>query len=138
MTRIKAVPFGRIFWFPDRNIELLGRTDHQVKIRGFRIELGEIEKHLLKHDGIKEAVVLAWTEENRDKYLCAYIIPGKEEKKCTAIELREYLAKELPDYMIPSYFVQLEKIPLTPNGKIDRYPQRNLVPAINTLLRGIL
>ena len=102
-------------WLPDGNIEFLGRIDHQVKIRGFRIELGEIETTLLSHPEIKEAVVIA-KENNNDKYLCAYIICGIELK---AAELREYLLKELPSYMVPSYFIQIEKIPLTPNGKVD-------------------
>ncbi|HLP58252.1 MAG TPA: condensation domain-containing protein, partial [Candidatus Deferrimicrobium sp.] len=104
-------------WLPDGVIEFLGRIDHQVKIRGFRVELGEIENRLLKHQGIKEAVVLASGEQGEDKYLCAYIVTADEN---VPKELRENLAKELPDYMIPSYFVVLEKMPLTPNGKIDR------------------
>ncbi|MCU0288094.1 MAG: amino acid adenylation domain-containing protein, partial [Acidobacteria bacterium] len=98
------------------DIEYLGRIDQQVKIRGFRIELGEIENRLSKHPGIKQAVVLT-QEESGDKYLCAYIV-SIDEKVISG--LREYLSKGLPDYMIPSYFVPLEKIPLTPNGKIDR------------------
>ena len=103
-------------WLLDGNIEFLGRVDQQVKIRGFRIELGEIEMRLLNYPGIKEVVVLA-QEESGDKYICAYIVSDKE---YGISELRESLSKELPDYMIPSYFVQLEKIPLTPNGKVDR------------------
>ncbi|MCU0287025.1 MAG: amino acid adenylation domain-containing protein [Acidobacteria bacterium] len=97
-------------------IEFMGRIDHQVKIRGFRIELGEIENRLLKHPDVKEAVVLV-QEESGDKSLCAYIV-SIDEKVISG--LKEYLSKELPDYMIPSYFLHLEKIPLTPNGKIDR------------------
>jgi len=104
-------------WLPDGNIEFLGRIDHQVKIRGYRIELGEIESFLLKHPGIKEAVVIAKEDGNGSKYLCAYIAG---EKEFVLGELREHLSKELPDYMIPLYFVQLESIPLTPNGKLDR------------------
>ncbi len=104
-------------WLPDGSIEFLGRIDHQVKIRGFRIELGEIENKLLEHDLVKEAVVAIKEGKNNDKYLCAYII-GKGE--FNAAELREYLSKDLPGYMIPSYFLKLEKLPLTPNGKVDR------------------
>ncbi|MDQ1351784.1 MAG: hypothetical protein QG657_2089, partial [Acidobacteriota bacterium] len=103
-------------WLPDGNIEFLGRIDHQVKIRGFRIELGEIENQLMKYPGVKEAVVLA-QEERGDKYLCAYIVSDREHEISV---YREYLLLKLPDYMIPSAFVQLEKIPVTPNGKIDR------------------
>ena len=104
-------------WLPDGNIEFLGRIDHQVKIRGFRIELGEIETQLLKHENIKEAVVVARERGNREKYLCAYIVADRE---ITVMELKEYLSKGLPDYMLPSFFVQLDKLPLTPNGKVDR------------------
>ncbi|UCH95919.1 MAG: amino acid adenylation domain-containing protein, partial [Candidatus Aminicenantes bacterium] len=111
----KTGDLGR--WLPDGTIEFFGRTDYQVKIHGFRIELGEIENRLLNHPGIKEVVVIDRTEENRDTYLCAYIVSDRE---YGILELREYLAKEMSDYMIPSYFLQVEKIPLTPNGKIDR------------------
>ncbi|MCX6581803.1 MAG: amino acid adenylation domain-containing protein [Candidatus Aminicenantes bacterium] len=105
-------------WLPDGNIDFLGRRDFQVKIRGFRIELGEIEDRLLRHESIKEAAVLVNGEGGAEKrYLIAYIVLKKE---IEASELREYLRGKLPDYMIPSYFVPLEKIPLTPNGKIDR------------------
>ncbi|MCU0288489.1 MAG: amino acid adenylation domain-containing protein, partial [Acidobacteria bacterium] len=105
-------------WLPDGNIEFLGRIDHQVKIRGFRIELGEIETQLLGHAQIKEAVVII-KETSGDKHLCAYVVPGKEGKELSISGLREYLTRKLPDYMIPSYFVWLEAIPLTVNGKLD-------------------
>ncbi|MCK5056810.1 MAG: amino acid adenylation domain-containing protein, partial [Candidatus Aminicenantes bacterium] len=104
-------------WLPHGDIEFLGRIDYQVKIRGFRIEVGEIENYLLEHAEIKEAIVISEMDNSGDRYLCAYIVTGKE---FGVSELRRYLAQELPDYMIPSYFVMLEKIPLTPNGKVDR------------------
>jgi amino acid adenylation domain-containing protein/non-ribosomal peptide synthase protein (TIGR01720 family) len=104
-------------WQPDGNIEYLGRMDHQVKIRGFRIELGEIENRLLSHEAIEEAVVITRADKEGSKYLCGYIVA---QEKLNVTEIREYLAKELPGYMIPTYFIQLEKIPLTSNGKIDR------------------
>jgi len=110
-------------WLPDGNIEFLGRIDLQIKIRGFRIELGEIENYLLKHEDIKEAVVISREDETSiQRYLCAYIVQQNSQrgKELTVSELREYLLKELPDYMVPAYFIHLEKIPLTPNGKIDR------------------
>ena len=110
----KTGDLGR--WLPDGNIEFLGRIDHQVKIRGYRIELGEIENKLLSHQEIKEVVVIA-KENKNDKFLCAYIVSDREQR---VLELREYLLKELPNYMIPSYFIQLEKLPMTPNGKVDR------------------
>jgi tyrocidine synthetase-3 len=102
----------------DGNIEFLGRKDKQVKISGFRIELAEIERLLTKHEKIKEAVVIAG-EEGRGiggKYLCAYIVADIE---LEIFELREYLSNDLPPYMIPSYFVHLETIPLTLNGKVN-------------------
>jgi len=104
-------------WLPDGNIEFLGRIDRQVKIRGFRIELGEIENRLVAYDTINEAVVTAPVDEKGNIYLCAYYV---SEKALTVPTLRAYLSKELPEYMIPSYFIILEKIPLTPIGKIDR------------------
>jgi len=103
-------------WLPDGNVEFLGRTDHQVKIRGFRIELGEIEAQIQGYAGIKEVVVLAKEDRKAEKYLCAYLVSDVEP---VISELRDYLSKELPGYMIPSHFVPLEKIPLNPNGKID-------------------
>jgi amino acid adenylation domain-containing protein/FkbH-like protein len=106
-------------WLPDGDLECLGRIDHQVKIRGFRIELEEIERQLLKDNRIKEAVVVPGTDTNGDKYLSAYIIPAANQEINLA-ELREYLSGKLPDYMLPSYFVQLEHLPLTQNGKVDR------------------
>jgi len=104
-------------WLPDGNIEFLGRIDLQVKIRGFRIEPGEIENCLLAHPEIKEAVVMAKEDKNRDKYLCAYIV---SERELVPSVLREFLSAQLPDYMVPAYFVQVEKMPLTARGKIDR------------------
>ncbi|HLP60519.1 MAG TPA: amino acid adenylation domain-containing protein, partial [Candidatus Deferrimicrobium sp.] len=104
-------------WLSDGNIEFLGRIDYQIKIRGFRIELGEIENRLLKHPEIKEAFVLSRDEDNGGKYLCAYIVAARALEK---LELREYLSKELPTYMIPSYFIQLDHLLLNRNGKVDR------------------
>ncbi|EJQ37641.1 amino acid adenylation domain-containing protein [Bacillus cereus BAG5X1-1] len=105
---------------PDGNIEFLGRIDHQVKIRGYRIELGEIENQLLKHDEVKEAVVIAREDMNHSPYLCAYFTSDIADGESLIQEIREILTRGLPEYMIPAFFVQLEKIPLTTNGKIDR------------------
>ncbi len=104
-------------WLTNGNIEFLGRIDHQVKIRGYRVEIGEIESRLSCCPGIKEMAVLALQEDNGDKYICAYIVADKE---LSISGLRDNLSKELPDFMIPAYFVRVEKIPLTPNGKVDR------------------
>ncbi|UCH96113.1 MAG: non-ribosomal peptide synthetase, partial [Candidatus Aminicenantes bacterium] len=111
-------------WLPTGEIEFLGRIDHQVKIRGFRIELEEIEEQLVKQAGIKEAVVIVKESQKGDKCLVAYIVPepaDKENEKGPDVELiTQHLSQQLPHYMIPSYFVPLENIPLTPNGKVDR------------------
>ncbi|SFJ94470.1 non-ribosomal peptide synthetase, partial [Thermoflavimicrobium dichotomicum] len=104
-------------WLPDGNLEYLGRIDHQVKIRGYRIELGEIETALLRCEGVKEAIVLAKKDKEGQTYLCAYFVA---DKKWTAVELRNQLGESLPFYMMPATFIQLEQMPLTSNGKIDR------------------
>ncbi|SFB46080.1 non-ribosomal peptide synthetase, partial [Clostridium frigidicarnis] len=104
-------------WLPDGNIEFLGRTDNQVKIRGFRIELGEIENGLLQHENIKEAAVLVKENKDNEKYICAYVV---RENSLEELDLKGYLRETLPEYMVPAYFVQLEKMPLTANGKLDR------------------
>ncbi|PQP84731.1 non-ribosomal peptide synthetase [Paenibacillus sp. PCH8] len=104
-------------WLPDGNIEYLGRIDHQVKIRGYRIELDEIETQLLNVEGVEEAVVLARQDGGDEKTLVAYFVA---DRMLTVSEMRTSLAQEMPGYMIPSYFVQLERMPLTSNGKVDR------------------
>jgi polyketide synthase PksJ len=104
-------------WLANGDIEYLGRIDHQVKIRGFRIELGEIENQLINHHEIKDAVVILSKEKPDQPYLCAYFTA---DRNLPDTGLRDYLSKHLPDYMIPTYFVQVDKIPLTLNGKIDK------------------
>ncbi|MDQ1352317.1 MAG: hypothetical protein QG657_2623, partial [Acidobacteriota bacterium] len=101
-------------------LEYLGRIDQQVKIRGFRIELGEIETQLTQHENIKESVVIARTDHSGDSYLCAYIIFMPLSPSITGTDLRNFLSQRLPDYMVPVYFIPIDKIPLTPNGKLDR------------------
>ena len=103
-------------WLPDGNIEYLGRIDHQVKIRGLRVELGDIETAILKYPSMINCVVTVF-EYLGEKYLCGYFT-AKEKVNITS--LKTELIKELPDYMVPSYFVQLEVMPLNNNGKIDR------------------
>jgi amino acid adenylation domain-containing protein len=111
-------------WLPDGNLEFLGRIDFQIKIRGFRIEPGEIENQIIASKMVKEAVVIAKEKEDGDKYLAAYWVPcsGKGDVSTSgdAPDLREYLSQRLPDYMVPLYYVRLDKIPLTPSGKVDR------------------
>ena len=98
--------------------EFLGRMDQQVKIRGFRVELGEIEAVLGQHPLIKQCTVAAWAEASGPKRLHAYVVPGKG--SLSIAELREFLELRLPDYMIPSSFVTIPEVPLSPNGKVNR------------------
>jgi len=115
-------------WKMNGELEFLGRTDHQVKVRGFRIETGEIEATILKHPGVKEAVVVVREDGGRSKHLVAYVVPnGLQVGQVPAAppNLREDLQKQLPEYMQPSAFVCLGALPRTPNGKVDR----NALPA---------
>jgi len=107
-------------YMPDGNIELIGRMDHQVKIRGHRIELGEIVAALKQHPAIQQAVVIAREDESGSKRLVAYVVCDLSSNKPTQSELRNVLKKRLPDYMVPPAIVVLDKIPLSPNGKVDR------------------
>lgn len=109
----------RARWMSDGNIEFLGRVDHQVKIRGYRVEIGEIQARLLKHPSIREAIVTDFMDPGGQKQLCAYYVTRKE-VVLQSDDLIEYLSGFLPSYMVPSYFVCLESMPLTSNGKINR------------------
>ncbi|MEX2286658.1 MAG: amino acid adenylation domain-containing protein, partial [Planctomycetaceae bacterium] len=104
-------------WLPDGNLEFLGRLDHQVKIRGNRIELGEIQAALADHPEVVEAVVTTFDNDAGGKELAAYIV--QKNVAPHADQLREFLQKSLPDYMIPTAFVPLEAIPLSASGKVD-------------------
>lgn len=118
-------PFGNDFIYKtgdlgkfreNGEIEYINRLDNQVKMRGLRIELGEIESLILKYPNIKNAIVLKQTANNRD-FLSAYFV---SDKKIIVTELRKYLSKNLPNYMVPSYYTALDKFKFTQNGKIDR------------------
>lgn len=104
-------------WLPDGNIHFIGRIDHQVKIRGFRVELGEIENKLLKYPNIKIAAVVDKKDKEGNKYLCGYIV---SKEKIDIKDLRKFLKKDLPNYMVPLHIMQLDKMPTNHNGKIDR------------------
>ncbi|MFC2146280.1 amino acid adenylation domain-containing protein, partial [Acidobacteriota bacterium] len=112
--------------FANGDMEYLGRIDQQVKIRGYRIELGEIESCLLQHRDIREVVVIAGKEKKAgadkdgSRYICAYIVPRADTFLPDIAAIKNYLSQRLPDYMVPAYFVEMERIPLTPNGKVDR------------------
>ncbi len=103
-------------WNRDGSITYLGRRDNQVKIRGHRIELGEITAQLLLLPNIKEAIVSVVKNEGLDNQLTAYIVADVEQN---ASLLRKYLSGKLPDYEIPSYFIQIDEIPVTSNGKVN-------------------
>ncbi|GCF09960.1 non-ribosomal peptide synthetase/type I polyketide synthase [Dictyobacter arantiisoli] len=105
---------------PDGNLEFLGRNDHQVKVRGFRIELGEIEAVLSQHPDIRECAVLVQEDKPEVKRLVAYIVPRQMDMALSQTRLRDYIQQYLPDYMTPALFVQLERLPLSSNGKLDR------------------
>ncbi|MHA7059728.1 amino acid adenylation domain-containing protein [Aquimarina sp. M1] len=111
----KTGDLGR--WLPDGTIEFIGRYDNQVKVRGYRIELGEIEYHLTCKDDIDQVVVQIKEIAGGGKDLVAYVV---SEKQQSDKNLRKFLSARLPDYMLPMHYIQVEKMPLTTNGKIDR------------------
>ena len=106
-------------WLPSGDIEFLGRIDHQVKIRGFRIELGEIEAALHDHPAIQECVVTARDDSNGRKRLVAHCVSDDRQPFNESL-LRNALKDRLPDYMVPTMFVRLDELPLSPNGKVNR------------------
>ncbi|MDB6015101.1 MAG: amino acid adenylation protein, partial [Gammaproteobacteria bacterium] len=117
----KTGDLGR--WRADGAIEFLGRNDQQVKIRGFRIELGEIESQLGQHELVREAIVVAREDVPGDKRLVAYVVPESTAgapPRVNIESLRVHLQTVLPEYMVPSAFVVLERLPIAPNGKLDR------------------
>lgn len=105
-------------WRPDGTIEFLGRNDEQVKVRGFRIELGEIESQLSRHAAVKEAVVIVREDRAGEKRIVAYVTAADQAP--TAEALRAHLCETLPEYMLPSAYVVLDRLPVTLNGKLDR------------------
>lgn len=105
-------------WQSDGTIEFLGRNDSQIKLRGHRVELAEIEAQLYRHESVREAVVIARKDTPGEVCLVAYVVPrGPGE---LAPSLRAHIKSKLPDFMVPSAYVELERMPLTPNGKLDR------------------
>ena len=105
------------YWNLDGELVCLGRKDHQVKIRGYRVELDDISNHIFNYEGIKNCIVIDKADKNGKQFLCAYIVCNK---KIDISELKKYLVDILPHYMIPTYFIEIDNIPLTLNHKVDR------------------
>jgi acyl carrier protein len=123
---ISHAQLGRLYrtgdvgrWLADGTLEYLGRTDHQVKLRGMRIELGEVEAALAEHPAVREVVAVAREDSPGDQRLVAYLVPGAA-AGVSAEELRAFLRGKLPEQAVPSAFVVLDSLPLSPNGKVDR------------------
>ena len=130
-------------WVPDGNIEFIGRIDNQVKVRGFRIELSEIDNNILTYPSIKQSISIIH-DINNSKFICSYIVA---DKNIDSKKLKEYLSKTLANYMLPTYIMQLDKLPLNINGKVDRKllpipssdnKSGNIVPARNNTDKTIL
>lgn len=145
--RFVASPFGqpgsRMYrtgdlakWLPDGSIDYLGRADHQIKIRGFRIELGEIESVISRYPGVAQVTVMAREDQPGNQRLAAYIVADAEDRQADMdlADIRAHVGDALPDYMVPSAFMLLPEMPLTPNKKIDR--KRLPVPALTTSANG--
>src|SRR6185437_7726266 len=126
VTCYRTGDLGR--WLPDGSIQLFGRIDNQVKIRGYRVETGEIEKVLLDAAPIRSAVVLADKDTDGIRCLKAFVVPSDQSLRTGS--LRALLAAKIPDYMMPSVFIFLEKLPILPNGKTDK----KALLSINTTL----
>jgi amino acid adenylation domain-containing protein len=125
--RFGEEPGGRMYktgdlghWLEDGTVEFVGRNDFQVKIRGYRVELGEIEARLAEHAGVGEAVVVVREDDAGGKRLVGYVVKKAGAEVLNIKELRSHLKERLPEYMVPSAWVELERLPLSSNGKIDR------------------
>ena len=126
----KTGDLGR--WLPNGEMEYMGRADDQVKIRGYRIELGEIETVVQQHPEVKNAVVLAKGDSNTGQYLVAYIVP---ENTFDPEDIQQFLATQLPEYMVPPWMIEMENIPRTSNGKVDKkvLPEVDQMPITQTV-----
>ncbi len=111
----KTGDLGR--WLPNGDIDYLGRIDNQVKINGYRIEPGEVESVLQEYKGVRQAAVQAREDKSGNKQLVGYIVP---EGVFNRDLLVAYVKTKLPEYMVPSLWVKLERLPMTPNGKLDK------------------
>lgn len=104
---------------PDGQVDFVGRSDQQIKLRGFRIELGDIEAALIQHPSVQETVVILDERQQNETRLVAYVVL-KSLTRISGSDLRSFLKRKLPDYMVPSVFIEMSSLPTTPNGKIDR------------------
>jgi len=127
-------------WLPDGNIRFLGRIDTQVSIRGYRVETGEIENCLNRRADIRESAVICREDAGGDRYLCAYVVSAGDAAAGDA-QLKTFLSQWLPSYMVPSYFVEMDRLPMTPGGKIDTaalpLPRLNTRAASEAPLDGV-
>ncbi|MBW8879629.1 MAG: AMP-binding protein, partial [Acidobacteria bacterium] len=121
----------RVRWLPTGDLDFLGRLDQQVKVRGFRIEPGEIEAALARHPAVAQAAVVV-TGDGLSRRLVAFLVAAGEAPIPDAGELRVFLGRTLPDYMVPSVFVEIGALPLTPGGKVDRRTLAGVAPAGGT------
>jgi amino acid adenylation domain-containing protein len=136
-----ALPVERLYrsgdlvrWRADGQLLYMGRADHQVKLRGYRIELGEIEEVLMGHEVVRHCAVLVEERQRNDQRLVAYIVAApKADLDATAV--RTWLGETLPEHMLPASFVEIEQIPLTNNGKVDRAALAALAPAQASVVR---
>jgi len=116
-------------FMPDGKLLHLGRMDRQVKLRGFRIELGEIENAMLEFQGVSQAAVADYRDNRKRVYLCGYFVSEQTESET---HFKTFLKKRIPEFMVPLHLVQMDTLPITPNGKIDRLklpePERNIAP----------
>lgn len=109
-----------VCYLPDGNLQFLGRLDQQVKIRGFRIEPGEIEVILNRHPAVQDALIQVREDTPGEKHLVAYVVTEPSSPPPAITQLRQYLQKQLPDYMVPTHFVLLDAFPLNASGKVNR------------------
>ena len=104
-------------YLPDGNIQIIGRKDSQVKIRGFRIELSEVEEVIRRYPGIKDATVVAFDEQGGGKYIAAYVVSDSE---VDINALNNFIKETKPPYMVPAVTMQIDKIPLNQNQKVNK------------------
>ena len=121
-------------WLDDGNIEYLGRIDNQIKVRGYRIESGEIEYSILKYPSIKEATIVDKKDKNGDVYLCAYF---SADSVIETDKLRDYLKKSIPEFMIPRFFMQIDKLPMNLSGKVNMRMLHEIVEGTNVKVKYV-